>query len=132
MASRPNLDTVAEHVVVPPEFNESRLTIVAHDQDRDLEANKENAEKPVDGVTSVEAVDSEKPFKANVLHGGEGESAIPEDKYTEALERMDKNWEHDADNPRNWTLGRKWKITATVCTLLFDCIIESITKGRFC
>ena len=33
---------------------------------------------------------------------GEGESAIPEDKRTEALERLNHDWQHDPDNPRNW------------------------------
>lgn len=101
MAARStNLTPVTEHVA-PPEFSESRLTIVDQDQ-RDLEANKEK-------------VDSEKPSKElNVPHGGEGESALPEDKYTELLERMDKDWEHDVINPRNWTTGRKWKVALMV------------------
>ena len=36
------------------------------------------------------------------LRKGEGESALPEDKRLEALERLDDDWQHDRENPRNW------------------------------
>lgn len=39
---------------------------------------------------------------------GEGESAIPEDKYEEKLEDEEDDWAHDARNPRNWPRGKKW------------------------
>ena len=61
----------------------SRSTIV----EQDLEAN----------VQSV----SEKKIPPS-LRGGEGESAWPDDKRLEALERIDHDWQHDHDNPRNW------------------------------
>ena len=59
----------------------SRSTIV----ERDLEANKQSLKS--------EELD---------LRKGEGESAIPDDKRIEALERLNHDWQHDPDNPRNW------------------------------
>ncbi|KZV69849.1 multidrug resistance protein 4 [Peniophora sp. CONT] len=42
------------------------------------------------------------------LHGGEGESAIPEDKKEEAYENIEDDWQHDPHNPRNWSAKKKW------------------------
>lgn len=42
------------------------------------------------------------------LKGGEGESAIPEDKKQEALEELEEDWQHDPVNPRNWSQGKKY------------------------
>ena len=75
----------------------SRSTIV--DGGRDVEANKEK-------------MAADLPF--DVPHKGEGESALPEDKRIEALERLDRDWEHDVDNPRNWLSTRKWKMDGVV------------------
>lgn len=44
----------------------------------------------------------------NTFGGGEGESAIPEDKYEEKLENEEDDWVHDARNPRNWSGRKKW------------------------
>ena len=49
------------------------------------------------------------------LHGGEGESAFPEDKKLEALERLEHDWAHDPANPRNWSFWKKWRMAAIVC-----------------
>lgn len=46
--------------------------------------------------------------------GGEGESAIPDDKREEALERLDHDWQHDHRNPRNWTFRKKWTMAGIV------------------
>lgn len=48
---------------------------------------------------AASSVDEKQP------HGGEGESAFPEDKRKEALERIDHDWQHDPANPRNWSWG---------------------------
>ncbi|KAL5508004.1 hypothetical protein ACEPAH_5622 [Sanghuangporus vaninii] len=81
----------------------SRSTIV----ERDLEANK---------VTKDEELD---------FRQGEGESAIPEDKRIEALERLDHDWQHDPDNPRNWTFWRKWRMAALVSFYTFVSPVSS-------
>jgi hypothetical protein len=78
----------------------SRSTIV---DGRDLEANNEKSTVVVDAGQHLD-----------IPHKGEGESAFPEDKKIEALERLDRDWEHDLDNPRNWTTGRKWRMAGVV------------------
>jgi hypothetical protein len=45
---------------------------------------------------------------ADLLNGGEGESALPEDKKQEALEELEDDWQHDPINPRNWTKTKKY------------------------
>lgn len=40
--------------------------------------------------------------------GGEGESAMPEDKKEEALEALEDDWQHDPINPRNWSQSKKY------------------------
>ena len=81
-------------------------------------------------------LDNKKPD--NVLHGGEGESAFPEDKRVctahlalmvavrnsrnecgsapqeEVLENAEDDWTHDPINPRNWSSGKKWIMVAIV------------------
>ncbi|KAH9899742.1 multidrug resistance protein 4 [Cubamyces lactineus] len=54
-----------------------------------------------------------------VLHGGEGESAFPEDKKEEALENAEEDWAHDPINPRNWSLGKKWTMVSIVSLYTF-------------
>lgn len=78
----------------------SRSTIV---NERDLEANNE---KSTVGAAAGQHLD--------IPHKGEGESAFPEDKKIEALERIDRDWEHDLDNPRNWSTGKKWQMAGVV------------------
>ncbi|KAH9939879.1 major facilitator superfamily domain-containing protein [Amylocystis lapponica] len=53
------------------------------------------------------------------LKGGEGESAIPEDKNKEPLENEEDDWQHDPQNPRNWTFGRKWRMIGIVSLYTF-------------
>ncbi|KAL4251166.1 MFS transporter superfamily protein [Abortiporus biennis] len=48
------------------------------------------------------------------LHGGEGESAIPEDAKEEIVENAEDDWVHDPRNPRNWPLAKKWRMVAIV------------------
>lgn len=48
------------------------------------------------------------------LTGGEGQSAIPEDKKEEALENAEDDWAHDPINPRNWTPSKKWTAVSIV------------------
>lgn len=52
--------------------------------------------------TKIDSEKSQMAADSSPLHGGEGESAFPEDKRVEALERYDEDWQHDPDNPRNW------------------------------
>ncbi|THH12222.1 hypothetical protein EW145_g147 [Phellinidium pouzarii] len=60
------------------------------------------------------------------LYKGEGESALPEDKYTEALERLDEDWQHDPENPRNWTFWRKWRMAGVNTGFLLYIHIASV------
>lgn len=46
--------------------------------------------------------------------GGEGESAIPDDKIEDKIEDKEDDWEHDPINPRNWSSSKKWTATALV------------------
>jgi MFS family permease len=54
-----------------------------------------------------------------MLTGGEGESAIPEDKKEEILENSEDDWAHDPVNPRNWPFGKKWSAIAIVSLYTF-------------
>ncbi|KAI0832553.1 multidrug resistance protein 4 [Trametes gibbosa] len=56
---------------------------------------------------------------AGVLHGGEGESAFPEDKKEEALENAEDDWTHDPINPRNWSFRKKWIMISIVSLYTF-------------
>lgn len=67
--------------LVNPSAASSRETIV----EIDVEANKKGTKEQI-----------------NVNIEGEGESAIPEDKKAEILERFHNDWQHDPANPRNW------------------------------
>ncbi|KAI0352812.1 multidrug resistance protein 4 [Trametes cingulata] len=53
------------------------------------------------------------------LHGGEGESAFPEDKKEEALENAEDDWAHDPVNPRNWSMRKKWVMVSIVSLYTF-------------
>ena len=55
---------------------------------------------------------------AATLTGGEGQSAIPEDKKEEALENAEDDWAHDPINPRNWTPAKKWTAVSIVRHLI--------------
>ncbi|KAJ7756796.1 multidrug resistance protein 4 [Mycena maculata] len=52
-------------------------------------------------------------------HPGRGPSAIPEDKKTELLENFEDDWRDDPENPRNWSLRKKWVTTAIVSLYTF-------------
>ncbi|KAI0775982.1 multidrug resistance protein 4 [Trametes elegans] len=67
-------------------------------------------------ITSVSVRNPEraKAKGAPVLHGGEGESAFPEDKKEEPLENAEEDWAHDPINPRNWPLTKKWVMVSIV------------------
>lgn len=49
-----------------------------------------------------------------VISPGRYESALPEDKKEEALERVEDDWADDPINPRNWSDGRKWTAAGVV------------------
>ncbi|EGO01812.1 hypothetical protein SERLA73DRAFT_177339 [Serpula lacrymans var. lacrymans S7.3] len=59
------------------------------------------------------------PVVNPIPSGGEGESAIPEDKVEEKVENKEEDWEHDPINPRNWSSGKKWTATAIVSFYTF-------------
>ncbi|KAI5119904.1 hypothetical protein M0805_003708 [Coniferiporia weirii] len=69
--------------------------------------------------------DLEKSDVPPALHKGEGESALPEDKRLEALERIDNDWQHDPDNPRNWSFWRKWRMAGVVSFYTFISPVSS-------
>ncbi|KAJ7817769.1 major facilitator superfamily domain-containing protein, partial [Mycena olivaceomarginata] len=43
---------------------------------------------------------------------GRGPSALPKNKSEEILENLEDNWQDDPQNPRNWSVGKKWTTTA--------------------
>ncbi|KIJ70225.1 hypothetical protein HYDPIDRAFT_104912 [Hydnomerulius pinastri MD-312] len=51
--------------------------------------------------------------------GGEGQSAIPDDKVEDEIENIEDDWEHDPINPRNWSSAKKWTATALVSFYTF-------------
>ncbi|KIP12654.1 hypothetical protein PHLGIDRAFT_123755 [Phlebiopsis gigantea 11061_1 CR5-6] len=51
--------------------------------------------------------------------GGEGESAIPEDKKEDIIENHEDDWEHDPRNPRNWPFWKKWRMAGIVSLYTF-------------
>ncbi|KIJ66432.1 hypothetical protein HYDPIDRAFT_86594 [Hydnomerulius pinastri MD-312] len=51
--------------------------------------------------------------------GGEGPSAIPDDRIEEEIEAKEDDWEHDPINPRNWSPAKKWTATALVSFYTF-------------
>ncbi|KAF7346931.1 MFS domain-containing protein [Mycena venus] len=50
---------------------------------------------------------------------GRGPSALPQDKSEEILENLEDNWQDDPENPRNWSVGKKWTTTAVVALYTF-------------
>lgn len=54
------------------------------------------------------------PEKGKVTPDGLGESALPEDKREEAIERAEQDWDVDPENPRNWSFGVKWRMAGIV------------------
>ncbi|KAI0952625.1 hypothetical protein AcV7_008365 [Taiwanofungus camphoratus] len=85
-------------------------------------ASRPRTSSSVDTVTDPqnrvqEAGDVEKVQCPNV--GGEGESAIPEDKKEEPLEEAEDDWIHDPVNPRNWRPGKKWRTIGIVAFYTF-------------
>ncbi|KAJ7887576.1 major facilitator superfamily domain-containing protein [Mycena olivaceomarginata] len=67
------------------------------------------ADKPVVPNTNTAAQD----------HDGHGASAIPEDKKAELLESLEDDWQDDPENPRNWSLSKKWASAAVVSLYTF-------------
>ncbi|KAJ7368886.1 major facilitator superfamily domain-containing protein [Mycena albidolilacea] len=67
------------------------------------------ADKPVVPNTNTAAED----------HGGHGASAIPEDKKAELLESLEDDWQDDPENPRNWSLSKKWASASVVSLYTF-------------
>ena len=45
---------------------------------------------------------------------GHGESALPEDKEGEAIEKVEDDWQDDPENARNWPARKKWTTVAIV------------------
>ena len=87
-------------------------TTTAHTSDRDEKTDRSHEKASDDDV---------------VLHGGEGESAFPEDKQFEDLERLHQDWQHDPANPRNWSFSRKWTCAAVVSLRCLS-VVVSITE----
>lgn len=68
-------------------------------------------------LTNVPAADEPVVPNTNIAardHDGHGASAIPEDKKAELLESLEDDWQDDPENPRNWSLSKKWTSTAVV------------------
>ena len=57
----------------------------------------------------------------------EEESAIPEDKRQEAIDRMENDWAHDPINPRNWSTAKKWGTVGLVRISSFGYTFSGLT-----
>ncbi len=81
-------------------------------------------------IAQIEKRD-EKSEKDIELHGGEGESAIPEDRRFEALERINRvTWQHDPVNPRNWSFWKKWRCAGIVRSSFGLLILATVTGTK--
>jgi len=77
---------------------------------------------PGEPTTATQSIESslthvsitEKAQQPQHFAEGHGESALPEDKITEAIENLEDDWENDPDNPRNWSPSRKWTAVSVV------------------
>ncbi len=80
-----------------------------------------SATSSLPNVPADENVVSNAGTGADLGHPGRGPSAIPEDKKTEILENLEDDWQDDPENPRNWSVSRKWASAAIVRAIrLFD------------
>lgn len=81
--------------------------------------------RPVSKQSDGTFVNEDSPHSTfkSVGAGGEGESAIPEDKKEEALENAEDDWAHDERNPRNWKASKKW---TAVCGFFY------VGHGQLC
>jgi hypothetical protein len=57
------------------------------------------------------------------------ESASAVDKSEEAWDNLEDNWEHDPDNARNWSKGKKWTAVAIVRTVaLYHSVVNFLDR----
>ncbi|KAJ3554503.1 hypothetical protein NM688_g3076 [Phlebia brevispora] len=66
-----------------------------------------------------EKQDRLEPTHGSLPKGGEGESAIPEDRVEDAIENAEDDWEHDPRNPRIWDFWKKWRMVSIVSFYTF-------------
>ena len=87
---------------------------------------------PLPHKKSVSDFSQKATLTDNTLHGGEGESAIPEDKKEEAYENLEDDWQHDPHNPRNWSSGKKWLCVGIVRSfrVSLDCASLDLMMDR--
>lgn len=87
---------------------------------------------PLPTKKSIDGLSQKATLTDNTLHGGEGESAIPEDKKEEAYENAEEDWQHDPRNPRNWSNRKKWTCVGIVrCySILRHCLLSSHPMNR--
>lgn len=104
-----------------------------------LSMDKKDAEKSgVDPSSSrstvvVQGAEGEKDDRSAIPtqeHGGEGESALPEDKRLEALERIEHDWAHDRANPRNWRFWKKWRMAGIVSHIPLAALVGADLMSR--
>jgi hypothetical protein len=58
----------------------------------------------------------EKAGKSQVEFVSSTPGHMSQEEDAESLEKdLDKDWESDPANPRNWSAGKKWTATAIVC-----------------
>ncbi|KAJ6560589.1 major facilitator superfamily domain-containing protein [Mycena vulgaris] len=69
-------------------------------------------------ATHVPSADDSTPLDLPTSPG-RGPSALPEDKAEELLKNLEDNWQDDPENPRNWSVGKKWTTTAVVALYTF-------------
>jgi len=79
----------------------------------------ETAQSVSTSVTHVQEKDHQIPDVLTIPAGGEGKSAMPEDKKEGKLENLGDDWEYDPMNPRNWSSVKKWTAIAIVSLYTF-------------
>ncbi|KAF9051613.1 multidrug resistance protein 4 [Panaeolus papilionaceus] len=70
-------------------------------------------------LTHVHNEESKVVAPRREISSGHGGSALPEDKFEEAIENIEEDWENDPENPRNWIPSRKWTAVGVVSFYTF-------------
>lgn len=70
------------------------------------------------GTVCPETSNTRAPYQDDVDEQLHGVSTITgdnlEDKIPDNLQQLEDEWEHDPDNPRNWSPASKWTATTIV------------------
>ncbi|KAF7794558.1 hypothetical protein EIP86_005693 [Pleurotus ostreatoroseus] len=82
----------------------------------------QNEQTDVPGLNCEKQGQLDQPYHTDAK-GGEGESAVPEDRLDHAqedeIENAEDDWAHDTRNPRTWSFWMKWRMIAIVSSYTF-------------